>query len=774
MTSKSNDVVLADDTIEDFDDDERDASSKDYSSWLIFLAVAVPTLMITYVAFGFYDTLNAVPWHFPSILLDNTPTGGDMGAHVLLPQILRDNLLPQGRLLGWSGAWFSGFPVLFFYFPLPALSTVILDLVLPYGVAFKLVAMSGLIALPTALYFLIKYSGFKRSVAVVAAYAGAMFVFMESYSIFGGNFKSVLAGEFSFSWSFTLSIAYLAILMRDVRREQTRWSPLAAILLALAAMSHVVPVMIIVAASLSLLFRKNGPKILFLSWIVGFSLAAIWALPFISGFYSGLTTDMGWDAVRNIVGNDQPGSVVPTELVVVLLAAIPGVIWTVLRRDDVSVLLTLLFMPVVGYFLLPKLGITFLYNARLLPFWYLALFIFAGLAFGLLFTAVARNLWGTRLAVSIAVIVAVIPILGYGVSMINDVPFWVTWNFSGYESKAGYPEYAELMTKMDELPPGRVLWEANNDMNKYGTPMALMLFPYWTPEHPSSEGLFFESSISTPFHFLTTSEVSFKPSNPVRGLEYHSMDFDRALPHMELYDIEYYVSYTPEGFNAATAAGLVVLDSAPPWTIFSTDIERTAAPYEDLVVPAKFMPSVYIGDLSFTDASLVFFDDVTKLDRPLVETGLPQWPQVDSVNARPEITIELLETSFSNGNDVAGNGVSNIVYGNDGAAISFHTIHVGVPHIVKMSYFPNWAVSGAQGPFRASPSTMIVVPTQEDVVLTFARSSMEYLGAAISFVTLLFLIGLAVTRRFAVKNAELDPAITIPPTPDPNPTSLQQ
>ena len=54
------------------------------------------------------------------IFLANTPAGGDMGAHVVLPAYLRDTLLPSGRMLGWSNDWYAGFPMLYFYFPLPA------------------------------------------------------------------------------------------------------------------------------------------------------------------------------------------------------------------------------------------------------------------------------------------------------------------------------------------------------------------------------------------------------------------------------------------------------------------------------------------------------------------------------------------------------------------------------------------------------------------------------------------------------------------------------
>ena len=45
------------------------------------------------------------------ILRNNMPTGGDMGAHVWGPAFLRDHLLPNFRLTGWSMDWYAGFPM---------------------------------------------------------------------------------------------------------------------------------------------------------------------------------------------------------------------------------------------------------------------------------------------------------------------------------------------------------------------------------------------------------------------------------------------------------------------------------------------------------------------------------------------------------------------------------------------------------------------------------------------------------------------------------------
>src|SRR5213592_3932311 len=87
----------------------------------------------------------------PHLLLANTtPAGGDMGAHVWGPAYLRDHLLPHGRITGWTPDWYAGFPALVFYFPLPSLLIVILNAVIPYNVAFKLVTILGVLGLPVA------------------------------------------------------------------------------------------------------------------------------------------------------------------------------------------------------------------------------------------------------------------------------------------------------------------------------------------------------------------------------------------------------------------------------------------------------------------------------------------------------------------------------------------------------------------------------------------------------------------------------------------------
>ena len=85
------------------------------------------------------------------MLRNTTVTGGDTGAHVWFPDFLIDHFLPW-RVAGWSKDFYAGFPAGQFYFPFPAVLIAILDVVVPYNVAFKLVTALGPVPLPVGAY----------------------------------------------------------------------------------------------------------------------------------------------------------------------------------------------------------------------------------------------------------------------------------------------------------------------------------------------------------------------------------------------------------------------------------------------------------------------------------------------------------------------------------------------------------------------------------------------------------------------------------------------
>jgi hypothetical protein len=83
-------------------------------------------------------------------------------------------------------------------------------------------------------------------------------------------------------------------------------------------------------------------------------------------------------------------------------------------------------------------------------------------------------------------------------------------------------------------------------------------------------------------------------------------------------------------------------------------------------------------------------------------------------------------------------------------SLSFHVSRVGVPMLVKISYYPRWHVTGATGPYRVSPNLMVVVPTSRRVSLNYTSTPALSIGNVVSDLTVLagcVAIFLALKRR---------------------------
>ena len=123
---------------------------------------------------------------------------------------------------------------------------------------------------------------------------------------------------------------------------------------------------------------------------------------------------------------------------------------------------------------------------------------------------------------------------------------WARYNFEGYEGRPHFAEYADVVQTLQAIGDdptrgcGRMLWENSGDNGEYGTTMAFMLLPFWTDGCISSmEGLFFEASGTTPYHFITTAAMSESSSNPVRELRYTNNDADIGVRHLQDLGVRY-------------------------------------------------------------------------------------------------------------------------------------------------------------------------------------------------------------------------------------------
>ncbi|NND84256.1 MAG: hypothetical protein HKN46_03820 [Acidimicrobiia bacterium] len=138
----------------------------------------------------------------------------------------------------------------------------------------------------------------------------------------------------------------------------------------------------------------------------------------------------------------------------------------------------------------------------------------------------------------------------------------------------------------------------------------------------------------------------------------------------------------------------------------------------------------------FTDFAVDWYADLGLQEQWVVDEGPEDWPRVTSLDE-----VAALPT-------IDGSGEVTDVRIED-ERISFSTTAIGVPHLIKISYFPNWSATGADGPYYAAPSFLMVVPTEGDVVLEFANTWVEWAGVAMTLVAVGGLVGVWVVRRRA-------------------------
>lgn len=315
------------------------------------------------------------------------------------------------------------------------------------------------------------------------------------------------------------------------------------------------------------------------------------------------------------------------------------------------------------------------------------------------------------------------------------LPSWVNWNYSGYQGKAAWPEYHALITTMAGLGRqdgcGRAMWEYGPELDQLGTPMALMLLPYWTNGCiDSMEGLLFESSATTPYHFINQAELSLTPSEAMRGLPYGSLDVAAGARHLQLLGVRYYMAFTPQAEAQANAdPALSLLTTSGPWPVTSSTgkvVQRTWDIYlvhhSAPVVPLRTQPVVMAGlaqgGRAWLDASVPWYDDPGRWGVMLAAGGPRSWARVPAGDTRPP-SVPVPTTT-----------VSRVVQADN--RISFDVSRPGVPVLVKTSYFPNWHASGANGPWRVTPNLMVVVPTATHVSLHYGRTTADYLGWAVT------------------------------------------
>jgi hypothetical protein len=678
--------------------------------------------VILLVAVSLFIVFTLSPSH---LITDTAPAGGDMASHVYGACYLRNELLPQGRIVGWCPGNYAGFPFFQFYFPLPFLLMAGLGYLMPLNIGFKLVVALSALLLPLASYVTLRLLRIRFPGPVLGALLTLPFLYAQEQSMWGGNLLSLLAGEFNYQIAMALSVVFLAKMFRNIRAGSR--IVVNGVLLALIGLSHGVG---LVMAVLGCLFFLVSPRrmlqnlaYLLRVFALGAALMAFWLLPFlIDGQWSTKSNDL-W-------GIGSWFEVFPRLLIPYLLglAALAGWPWFFRRRSYLCrqlnqrfrLMMFLLLLVTVLYHTAYELNVI---DIRFLPFIGYLLLLTAASAVSVFLRRLSRSM------AALPVLAIALVLLLHLNSSTATVESWAAWNFSGFERKAGWSQYHAINEYMrgDSASP-RVVYEHSDAYERFGSIRAFENLPLFAGRS-TLEGLYIQSSISAPFVFYMQSEISRVSSTPLGQYDYTYPDLDRGVKHMKLFNVGQFVVSSDLVKGMANRHPDLAIDKV----FGDISVYRVKSNSGAYVEPLRIQPVTadikdwrlkaydWFLDPSENKPSVLFLKHSERSIPAVAQYGsLEQvrkdgkWKSVAMSGVVPEVKSSIL---------------------NDRIEISTSAPHW--PLLVKASYHPGWKCKGADGPFLVSPCFMMIVPTDKHVEMTFSRGWAGSLGMIVTAMAVL-------------------------------------
>jgi hypothetical protein len=668
-------------------------------------------------------------WYLkPSLLLTPTITaGGDTIAHYVAAKYLRDYLLPNGKLIGWMPGNFAGYPLFLFYFPLAFLLIAGFSLVVSFPIAFKLGTVAGTFGLPVASLVALRWIGCPFPIPALGAVLTLPFLLNPGNSMWGGNIPSTLAGEFSHSLSLALLVLFMGALYRGVRgRRHAGWC---AVLFALTGLAHGYGM--VIAAGIGLYFlavtSEFRATLLYLArvYIVGGLLLGFWLVPLLAYLHYTTGFPITWEFKS-------------------LLEIMPIILWPILVIGAVTMGLAVwekpadkgwlrvvyyLTYPVVLsvtlYFVSPRLNLV---DVRFLAFAQFFLVLLAAAGLGRFLTGLPQSIM--RAAPPVIAVMTI----AWVMPQVSFIPNWIRWNYEGMEQTPWWRYY--LIVNSIAVPGGphspRVVYQHSVLHDKAGTIRAFEALPLFSGR-PTLEGAYMQSSPTSPFVFYIQSELTETPSCPFLPYKCTTFDPERALPHLELFNVKEVIAVTDKVKTAlGSNPGYREEGKIGPYTIFQ--VRQGSGQY---VVPLRYQPAL-VTDGDWKRLAYEWFQKPEWLEVPLLflRTGEPAPEAAPPFRGLQEVPVKRSFSPECHVKDVLGN-----------EEVRFETECPGRPHLIKVSYHPKWRVEGADRVYLVSPTFMLVYPTARHVRLVFGNRWPDYAGWAATAVGIAWLLAQATTFR---------------------------
>lgn len=437
---------------------------KNYKKLEFFLTIIIFAFIYGYL-------ISYIPWKL--IFLDTITAGGDTGTHNY-SAFYAFKIFP--KIKWWSPDWTAGFPFLYFYPPFFFYLISLLTHFTPISINiwFKLSTLTGTFFFPLALFLCLKILDFKFPIPQIGAIFGLFYLFLEKFSIYGGNIPSTLAGEFSFSFAFGLFFVFISLLIKA--EKEKKLIPLAILVLTLMVITHPLPVIVSVIFALiiflgKVIFKKKiKESIIYLFNIFGLSflITAFWSLPFLVLHLEGYTAKMQW--YRSVKIDE----IFPASLWPLYIFLITGILYFILKFKKENKNLLCFFGIIASSLpLYLSLNKSSIFNCRFLPFVIVSYILISAFGLGSLLNFIFDRIkikYRLLIKNSFLIILSSFLIFFYLPKTITYIPFWLKWNYEGFEKKSTWPEISPLFDYLKSLPYGRIMVEYRPEYDKFGTP----------------------------------------------------------------------------------------------------------------------------------------------------------------------------------------------------------------------------------------------------------------------------------------------------------------
>ncbi len=639
----------------------------------------------------------------PGLLFSvTTISGGDTMSDYYPAKYMHDYLLPNFKLVGWNMGWYAGIPMFQYYFPLLFAFAGLLGMLIPLQISVKLVTVLGTFLLPLCTLISMKLFNFRSPMPAFAAILTLPFLFMESNSMWGGNIPSTLAGEFSYSFSLSLVILFFGMLYRGV--QNGNWLASNAVTFALISITHVYTMMWALLYSAHFLmknFRRNF-SYLFLVFSCAILLVGFWLAPMITTIGYTTSYSLRW-------GVDKIETVFPVMILPFVLLSIIGFVMTKRPEENALPMLFALLASLLLYLAAPYMGIV---DIRFVPFTQLILTITAAYPLSILSGRLKAN-W-------LSPIILMLLVFLWVNSNVTYIGSWIDWNYSGIENKPSANEYFGINNFLNgSISDPRVVFEHSPSYESMGGIRAFESLPLWSGRS-TNEGLYMQSSISSPFVFYAQSEYSEQASCPFPNYPCTSVNLTQARKHLEIFNVKNIVVASDKIKTEMSNSTLFRLVKS----VGKYDIYELNGSDSGYVKVPEYQPVLFSTN-NWKNVSYEWFKKYESLDVPLVFSGNPDGAiklESKDINNFPRV-----KTSYD---CIIKENVSN-------EEVSFSTTCLGMPHIIKISYHPYWAVSGADKIYLVSPSFMLVFPKEENVKLAYRYPVIFYLLPLLGLIMLL-------------------------------------